>query len=140
MSFANMHTHTHSSAFDGLGKAEEFCRRAVELGQTSIAFTDHGTLRGLYEQAQACEVAGIKLIPGVEAYFADDALRRGLDASEKADLVAQHKEALDGGKAALKAAEADRRDRAHVTIWALTDEGLRNLYRLTSWAWTEGFY
>jgi len=140
VSFAHMHTHTHSSAFDGLGKAEEFCRRAVELGQTSIAFTEHGSLRGLYEQAKACEAAGIKLIPGIEAYFADDALRRGLDASEKADLVARHKEALDGGKAALKAAEADRRDRAHVTIWALTDEGLRNLYRLTSWAWTEGFY
>lgn len=132
MSFAHLHTHSHASAFDGLGRHVEFARRAAALGQPAIAFTEHGSVRGLYEAHLACAEVGLRLVPGVEAYLVEDAERRGLAEAERA--------ALKDRPEALKRAEQERRERSHLTLWALDDEGLRNLYRLTTWSWAQGFY
>jgi len=137
--FVGLHNHADSSTLDGLGKPEEFARKAKEMGQPGWALTDHGSLRGLRKAAEASKEIGIKLLPGIEAYFADDASRRGLTDAEKREIK---KGATDAAavKELIEAANAERKDRAHMTIWALNDIGLRNLYRLTSWAWTKGFY
>lgn len=133
--FVHLHTHSHNSAFDGLGKPSEFAEKAASLGQPALALTEHGTIRGLYEATLACEAAGVKLIPGAELYLADNAALKGLTPEEKADLKAR-----PDAEVALKAAEQARRERDHVTVWALDDTGLRNLYRLTAWSWGPGYY
>jgi len=138
--FVHCHVHTHASAFDGLGTASDFFKRAAEMGQVALATTEHGTLRGLYEATTAAKETGVKFIPGCEFYLADDALARGLTKEEKAAI--EGAAARDGGdpKELAKAAERLRRERDHVTVWALDDEGLGNLIALSSWSWREGFY
>jgi DNA-directed DNA polymerase III PolC len=137
--FVSLHTHTHASRFDGLGNAEQFVERAHELGQTAISFTEHGNLCGLYEQHLATLKGNMKLLPGVEAYLADDAEMKGLGDEEKAEIKAQYTE-KELQAQAIKDAQRVRKERDHITVWAQTQEGLRNLYRLTSWSWNEGFY
>lgn len=138
--FVHLHTHTHNSAFDGLGKPDEFCAKAAEMGQPAIALTEHGTLRGLYEASKAAASAGVKLIPGAELYLADNASLKGLSDEEKAELRARAAREGADEKELLRSAERNRRERDHVTVWAMTDEGLRNLYRLTAWSWGPGYY
>lgn len=128
--FVHLHTHMHTSAFDGLGTGQDFARRLAEMGHKAMALTDHGTLRGLYEANLACKDHGIKLIPGCEFYVADD----------KAAILADYAADPDAGKVAVQAAEAARRSRDHVTVWATSAVGLRNLYRLSAWSWGPGFY
>ena len=137
--FVNLHTHADTSAFDGMGRTEVFARRAADLKQPALALTDHGTVRGLWGAAKACRDAGIKFLPGIEAYLCDDATQRGLSDDQKSAIREGNPDKASQ-KTALKAAEARQRDRDHITIWAETEEGLRNLYRLSSWAWHEGFY
>ena len=65
------HTHLHSSAgsfLDGVGKCEEYMKRAVELGQQAICVTEHGSLASLYEFQKQGDEYGIKTILGNEMY------------------------------------------------------------------------
>lgn len=70
--YAPLHVHTDHSLMDGVAKSDEYARRAVEVGMTSLAITDHGTLSGHRPHYRACKEVGIKPILGVEGYFADD--------------------------------------------------------------------
>ncbi len=137
--FVSLHTHTHSSRFDGLGTEEQFCQRLDELGQDAVSFTEHGTLSGLYKAHMATLKRGMKLVPGLEAYLAEDAEEKGLSDDEKKEIAKQHGD-KQAAKQALKEAQALRKERDHVTIWALNNVGLRNLYALSSWSWNEGFF
>lgn len=156
MSFVHLHTHSHMSTFDGLGKEEEFVQKAKEIGSPALALTEHGSVRGFYNTQKLCDEAGIKFIPGAELYFADNASERGLTSKEKQNIESEFLfEANSAGgkidkvgrdrikakvKTEVKRREASRRERFHVTVWALSDEGIRNLYKLTTWSWTKGFY
>lgn len=137
--FAHLHTHTHASTFDGYGKESQFAERVAELEQPALGLTDHGTLRGLPAMAKACKEHGVRLIPGIEAYLCDDIKLRGLTKAEKLEVKSEYKNP-ETAKLAVKAAEAARRDRDHITIWAMNDGGLTNLYRLSSISWNNGFY
>jgi DNA polymerase III subunit alpha len=70
MSFAHLHTHTHYSLLDGLGKPEDYVARAKELKMESLAITDHGNAYGLIDFYKKAKEGGIKPILGVEAYVA----------------------------------------------------------------------
>jgi len=137
--FAHVHTHTHASAYDGVGRHEEFVAKAKVMGHNAIAFTDHGSLRGLYEAHEACTKHEIKLIPGLEAYLCDDIDRKGLTDEERKQIKLDHSSPEDR-KRAFAAEDAKRSDRDHITLWALSDLGLQNLFKLTSISWTKGFY
>lgn len=137
--FVHLHTHTHASTFDGYGKEPQFAERIAELGQPALGLTDHGTLRGLPAMAEACKKTGVHLVPGIEAYLCDDIKLKGLTKADRAEIKASYKNP-ETAKLAVKAAEAARRDRDHITIWAMSDEGLTNLYRLSSISWNQGFY
>jgi DNA polymerase-3 subunit alpha len=54
---------------DGVATPEEYVNRAVELGMTAIAITDHGTLSGHRELHRIAKANGIKPILGVEGYM-----------------------------------------------------------------------
>jgi DNA-directed DNA polymerase III PolC len=137
--FVHLHTHTHNSGFDGFGRASDFAKVVKSLGQEAIAFTEHGTVRGIPEAQSACDEAGIKFIPGMEAYLCDDMDQRGLTKEERNQIKSGYDD-HDTAKAAVKEAESSRRDRDHITIWAQNQVGLTNLYRLSSEAWNRGFY
>lgn len=136
----HLHTHCHSSAFDGLGKPHEFCEKVAEMGQPALSLTDHGTMRGLYEASLAADAAGIKLIPGAELYLVDDASKKGLTDEEKAEAKDFAETWGLDPQEELQRRSKERTDRDHVTVWAVNDVGLRNLYRLTALSWGPGFW
>jgi len=137
--YVHLHTHCDQSAFDGLGTPADFVKRAAELGQPGIGITDHGTVRAVYDAGKAAQEAGITFVPGCEFYMVDDATRKGLSDEQKKELQRQYPDKAEQ-KEARKALDRQLRERDHVTVWALDDRGLSNLYKLASWSWTHGFY
>jgi DNA polymerase-3 subunit alpha len=63
-----LHAHSHHSLLDGLAKASQIVDRCVELGYTSCALTDHGSISGSIDFITECEKKGIKPIVGIECY------------------------------------------------------------------------
>ena len=114
-----LHLHTEYSLLDGLNTAEEYAKRAAELGMTHLAITDHGTLAGHRPMQIACKEAGIAPILGVEAY---------ISATDRFDRRSKAKRT------------DDTQIFNHIGILAMNENGLRNLNRLSELAWTEGFY
>ena len=71
--FVSLHNHTElGSPLDGMNDTRDLFRRAKEIGHPAVAVTDHGTLTAIYDSWLASQAFGVKLIPGMEAYFADD--------------------------------------------------------------------
>ncbi|MBM2820556.1 MAG: polymerase alpha subunit [Candidatus Berkelbacteria bacterium] len=66
--FVHLHTHSHYSLLDGLGKIPELVSRAKELGMEAMALTDHGSMYGVINFYKECKNQGIKPIIGVETY------------------------------------------------------------------------
>ena len=104
---------------DGVATPEEYVNRAVELGMTAIAITDHGTLSGHRELHRIAKANGIKPILGVEGYMT----------TSMAD----------------KRAKADRPDPLdqnyhHIVLLAKNHQGLENLNKINELAWTDGFF
>lgn len=108
--FVHTHVHTEYSPLDGMSKLIEIIKRAKELGQSSLAITDHGGTYGLFKFQQLCIEEGIKPILGTEFYF--------------------HNGYNDEGKP----------ERGHLICLAMDNEGLQNIYKLQEIAYTDGFY
>ena len=117
--YAGLHVHSHYSQMDGVATPKEYAERAVEIGMTSLAMTDHGTLSGHREWVREMKAVGIKPILGVEAYFASDRFdtRDKKERTAPLDLIYNH-----------------------LVILAKNSKGLENLGRLNEIAWTEGYY
>lgn len=69
MSFVHLHVHTTYSLLDSCTKYKQYIERAVELGQNSIAFTEHGNIYNWIGKYMACKKNNIKYIHGVEVYL-----------------------------------------------------------------------
>jgi DNA polymerase III subunit alpha len=109
-SVAHLHVHSEYSLLDGACKIGKLAERAAELGMPALGLTDHGVMNGAVEHYKACRDAGVKPILGLEAYLIDDRT------------------------------SADRRaERNHLTLLAASDEGFRNLVKLSSNGFLEGF-
>lgn len=109
--FVHLHTHSHYSLLDGVGKLEALIARAKELEMPALALTDHGNMYGGLEFYQKALDAGLKPIMGYEAYVAPGSR------FEKSDKTMYH-----------------------LTLLAMNNEGYKNLLQLSSLAFTEGFY
>lgn len=72
MGFNQLHLHTNFSILDGVGSSLEYAKKALELGHSSVAITDHGRLSGWYEHEQACKKTGVKPVFGLEQYVCDE--------------------------------------------------------------------
>lgn len=68
MKWVSLHHHNTFSYQDGYGLPGQHVDRAVELGMSAIAITDHGNVSGHVQMEKACQKAGIKPIFGLEAY------------------------------------------------------------------------
>lgn len=114
--FVNLHVHTSvGSLLDSIAKIPDIVKFAVDNGQPAVAITDHGYMSGFVDFVKECKANGIKPIIGEEAYEVDNAL-------EKADT------------------KDYKQPRYHLILLAKNKEGLQNLFKISSWAATEGFY
>jgi DNA polymerase III subunit alpha len=110
VSFAHLHVHSEYSVLDGACPIDALAERAAALGQPALGLTDHGVMNGAVEHYKACKKHGIKPILGLEAYFVDD-----------------------------RASGAVRYERNHLTLLASSAEGFRNLVKLSSAGYLEGY-
>lgn len=136
--FVHLHVHSEYSLLDGAIRIPELVSAAKERGNPAIAITDHGTLRGFYSLAVECTKADVKPIFGIELYVCPDMRKRKVsdaDLPQDIDLLYS----LDGGRK-IEDEQAVQRKLTHLTVWAMDNKGLANLYRLASAAWLEGFY
>lgn len=112
--FVHLHLHTEYSLLDGACRIGPLLDRAKELGQTSMAITDHGAMYGVIDFYRAAQERGIKPVIGCEVYVA---------ARTRHDKVY----ALDS-------------ERSHLVLLCENNTGYQNLIAMVSEAWTEGFY
>jgi DNA polymerase-3 subunit alpha len=134
-----LHVHTEFSLLDGCGSQRAFAERARDLGHGAVAFTDHGSMRGVHAQHRVCEEVGIKPLYGVEVYIAADRFAKELDEEIRIKILdhfppSKHREMIYQAEVKLGV-----RPRYHLTLIAENAEGLTNLFRLTSRGFTEGF-
>ena len=88
--FVSLHNHTElGSPLDGMNDTLDLFKRAKEVDHPGIAITDHGTLTAIYDAWKASQETGVKLVPGIEAYFALDLGER---TSSHLVLLAKNKE------------------------------------------------
>ena len=113
--FVHLHCHTHYSLLDGASRIPELVALTKSLGMNAIAITDHGNLFGAIEFYKECAAAGINPIIGYEAYVAPG--KRG------------EREAKRRGDAGF-----------HLTLLARSHTGFKNLVKLSSLAYTEGYH
>ncbi len=113
MSFVHLHLHSEYSLLDGACRLEELCRAVKELGQTSVALTDHGVMYGAVDFYKAAKKQGIKPIIGCEVYVAP-------------------KSRFDKDK-------NDSRYN-HLVLLCENETGYKNLIKMVSLSFTEGFY
>ena len=127
-SFAHLHVHTEYSMLDGASRIDSLMRRTAELGMPAIAITDHGNMFGAIDFFKAGRAHGVKPIIGTELYmaptsrFAKGTRRPGPDAG--ADVA--------GG--------SRQEPYHHLTVLAETQQGYRNLMKLVSRAYLEGYW
>ena len=124
-SFTHLHLHTEYSMLDGAARVEQVINAARNDGQPAIGITDHGNMYGALEFYKECRKQGIKPVIGIEAYQAGEhrterPVRRGR---------------LDDGDQG----EGDKLY-YHLTLLAETTQGYRNLMKLSSRAFLEGYY
>jgi DNA polymerase-3 subunit alpha len=115
MSFVHLHCHSEYSLLDGANRLEDLIRRAKEFEQPALALTDHGCMFGAWLFQEQAKKAGLKPIVGMEAYVAP-------------------------GSRFEKVKAKGEKGYYHLVLLARDLEGYRNLSRLTSIGYTEGFY
>lgn len=109
--FVHLHLHTEYSLLDGAARIDKLVKILKEREAPACAITDHGNMYGTVKFFEKCKANGIKPIIGTEFYVADN-----------------YKD------------KTGKFDYAHITILAKNDEGYKNLCKLNSIAWIDGFY
>ncbi len=130
-SFVHLHVHTEYSMLDGASLLDGLFARTSELGMPAIAMTDHGNLHGAYDFYSKAKRHGIKPIIGIEAYITPGTMRgeRRRVRWGQGDLAEEGGNDVAGGGAYT-----------HMTMWAESTEGMRNLFRLSSRSSMEGYF
>ena len=114
MAFTHLHLHTEYSLLDGACRINKLMDRVKELGQTSVAITDHGVMYGVIDFYNAAKEKGVKPVIGCECYVA-----------------ARSRHDKDHGL---------DNHRYHLVLLCENETGYKNLIAMVSKAWTEGFY
>ena len=114
MDFVHLHVHTEYSLLDGAIRINELVKKVKENGMSAVAITDHGNMFGAINFYKECMSYGIKTIIGMEAYVAK---RSHTDKEAKID-----------------------NEPNHLILLAKNNIGYKNLVKLSSISYTEGFY
>jgi len=110
--FIHLHNHSHYSILDGITKIPELVSKAKSFGQNAVALTDHGNMFGIMEFHKECKKQNITPIYGAELYIAPKS-RFEKDKDEKY---------------------------YHIVLLAKDNDGYKNLLKLVSLGYLEGFY
>ena len=113
--FVHLHNHTDYSLLDGAMKIDDMVAKAKSLGMTSIAITDHGNMFGALNFYEKCKDNGIKPIVGCEFYMAE-------------------------GSRKVKSGTEFGNKYYHLILLAKDNTGYRNLMKLNSAAYIDGYY
>src|SRR5690349_1154251 len=116
MGFVHLHCHSEFSLLDGANRIDDLIRRAQEFEQPALAITDHGNLHAAWEFQEHAKKARIKPIIGMEAYVAP------------------------GDRRVRGRPNATQKPYYHLVLLAKDITGYRNLVKLSSLAYLEGFY
>ncbi|MHB1312276.1 MAG: DNA polymerase III subunit alpha [Gemmatimonadaceae bacterium] len=116
MSFVHLHCHSEYSLLDGANRIDDLIARALEFEQPALAITDHGNLHAAWEFQEKAKKAGLRPIIGMEAYVAP------------------------GDRRSRTRSGLGERNYYHLVLLAQNMAGYRNLVKLSSLAYTEGFY
>src|SRR5579859_5099578 len=116
MSFVHLHCHSEYSLLDGANRIEDLIHRAKEFEQPALAITDHGNLHAAWEFQEQAKKAGVKPIIGMEAYVAP------------------------GDREAKQRQSPGAKPYYHLVLLARDATGYKNLVKLSSLAYLEGFY
>ncbi len=119
MSFVHLHVHTRYSLLDGANKIDPLIARVKAVGMPAVAITDHGNMFGAVEFYQKATAAGVKPILGCEMY------------------VAPKSRADKGGG---RADDFEAGGNHHLILLVMNQQGYRNLCRLVTLSYKEGFY
>ena len=114
MSFVHLHLHTEYSLLDGACRIDRLFERVKELNMNAVAITDHGVMYGVIDFYKAAKQNGIKPIIGCEVYLAP---RTRFDKEPNID-----------------------NDIHHLVLLAMDNEGYKNLSKIVSIGFVEGFY
>lgn len=112
--FCHLHVHTEYSLLDGFSRLDWLVPRVKELGMTSCAITDHGSMFGVIDFYKKCKKEGIKPIIGCEMYVAPRSIH---DKDSNIDKYS-----------------------SHLVLLAENNKGYENLIKLVSDSYVEGFY
>lgn len=112
--FVHLHVHTEYSLLDGANRIPKLMERIAALGMDSIAITDHGVMYGVIDFYKEAKKKGIKPILGCEVYTAN---RTRFDRQPGVDS-----------------------NNGHLVLLARDNEGYKNLMKIVSAGFTEGFY
>lgn len=115
MDFTHLHVHTEYSLLDGSAKIKSLVKRAKELGYDSLAITDHGVMYGVIDFYEAARAEGIKPIIGCEIYVSP------------------------GSRFDRENTRGEERY-YHLVLLAENNQGYKNLSKIVSRGFTEGFY
>jgi len=126
-SFAHLHTHTEYSMLDGASRIRDVVAAAASDGQPALAITDHGNMYGVLDFYKECRSQGITPIIGTEAYMAANS---------------RHERPVRRGRLDDTGGDDARGEKLyyHLTLLAETTAGYRNLIKLSSAAYLEGYY
>ena len=113
MAFTHLHLHTEYSLLDGEIKIEDLVKRAKELNMKSVAITDHGNMFGAVNFYKALKKEGIKPIIGSEIYISKG------DHNSKTPKDKEY---------------------YHLILLCKNNEGLKNLFKISTESWQNGFY
>jgi len=113
--FVSLHNHTEYSFLDGAIRIKDLVKKTKEFGMSAVAITDHGGLFGAVEFFAECKKSGIKPILGFEAYVAPNSRKD-------------------------RTHSTDERNYCHLILLAKNNTGWKNLMRLSSKGYLEGFY
>ncbi len=114
--FVHLHNHTDFSLLDGAAKIPDLVSKAKSLGMTHLAITDHGNMFGVLKFYQECKKQEITPIVGCEVYV------------------------TDGSRHEKKRSEDGKRESFHLILLAKNNKGYKNIMRISSIGYTEGFY
>ncbi|MBO4562375.1 MAG: DNA polymerase III subunit alpha [Clostridia bacterium] len=112
MGFTHLHVHTEYSLLDGAARISDLVARAAELNMDALAITDHGCMYGVIDFYNECRKKGIKPIIGMEAYVAPKSIYEPTNV----------------------------REYAHLILLCKNETGYKNLMKLSSIAFVDGFY
>lgn len=122
------------SLLDSATKFQDYIDRAVQLGQTAIAFTEHGNIYQWVAKKMACDKAGIKYLHGVECYLTEQ-LYEYPDANELWREAQSGRNEQDAEKALAEMMESGKkkvRDNYHTILIAKNYDGILEINNLVS--------